>query len=104
MEENGFTVNVVNIDNLAGIKSQYQVPTELQGCHTAIVGGYVFEGHVSVAEINRVLTEKPAILGIAVPGMPPGSPGMGPIGSGGPYDVIAFDETGPLEVYASYPK
>jgi hypothetical protein len=58
------------------VKSRYQVPPELQSCHTAIVDGYIIEGHVPVAEIERLLTERPDITGLAVPGMPIGSPGM----------------------------
>ncbi|MEZ4645182.1 MAG: DUF411 domain-containing protein [Chloroflexota bacterium] len=82
---------------------EYQVPTQLQSCHTAIVDGYVIEGHVPVAEIERLLTERPAIRGLAVPGMPAGSPGMESPGvADQPYDVIAFDEAGNTEVFASY--
>lgn len=84
------------------IKSRYQVPPELQSCHTAIVDGYVLEGHVPVREINRLLNERPDITGLAVPGMPIGSPGM----SGAPpepFNVIAFDALGNQEVFASYP-
>jgi hypothetical protein len=105
LENNGFTVNVVDIENLTDIKSRYQVPPELQTCHTAIVDGYVIEGHVPVAEIERVLSERPDILGIGVAGMPPGSPGMDIEGfETDPYDVVAFDETGVTGIYASYPK
>lgn len=88
---------------MSTVKSQHQVPTELQGCHTAIVDGYVVEGHVPVAEIERLITEKPNITGIAVPGMPVGSPGMEVEGAEAqPFDVIAFDDAGNREVFASY--
>ena len=91
--------------NLGPVKSRYQVPPELQACHTAIVNGYVVEGHVPIAEIKRLVTERPDIIGIAVPGMPIGSPGMEVPGSGvQPYEVIAFDRFGRKEVFASYPK
>jgi hypothetical protein len=104
MEDNSFTILVNHPENLAEIKTRYNVPPELQSCHTAIVDGYVIEGHVPVAEIERLLTERPDVIGIAVAGMPPGSPGM-PAGASGaePYNVIAFDQAGNLEVYASYP-
>jgi hypothetical protein len=87
------------------VKTQYQIPSEFQGCHTAIVDGYVVEGHVPAAEINRMLTEKPDIIGIAVPGMPPGSPGMGVAELiTGIFNVVSFDKMGNVEIYASYPK
>lgn len=103
MRENGFPVTVADGDDLGEVKERYHVPPELQSCHTAIVDGYVVEGHVSVAEIERMLQERPAIAGIAVPGMPIGSPGMEVEGSAPqPYEVIAFDEAGATEVYARY--
>ena len=88
---------------MSAVKTEYQVPVELRGCHTAIVDGYIIEGHVPAAEIYRLLEEKPDILGLAVPGMPMGSPGM-EVGSNrvDPFDVVAFDESGPLKVFASY--
>ncbi len=102
---NGFTVKVEETENLTEIKSRYQVPTEVQSCHTAIVGGYVIEGHVPITEIERMLTERPDISGIGVAGMPPGSPGMDIAGfETDPYNVVSFDETGVIEVYAIYPK
>ena len=103
MEDNGFTVEVKDVSNLADIKTHYHVPAQLQSCHTAIVDGYIIEGHVSVAEIERLLAERPAVAGIAVPGMPPGSPGMEVEGvAAAPYDVFTFDESGTTTIYASY--
>jgi hypothetical protein len=103
MEDNGYTVKVEDVQNLTSVKNQYQVPPELQSCHTAIVDGYVVEGHVPVAEIERLLDERPDILGLAVPGMPIGSPGMEVEGADAqPYEVIAFDQSGNYEVFASY--
>ena len=93
-----------NTDNLAPIKERYQVPQELWSCHTAIVDGYVIEGHVPAAEIERLLRERPDILGIAVAGMPAGAPGMEVGGLTEPFDVVAFDGEGNMEIYASYPK
>ncbi len=104
MEANGFTVETVDVQNLTAVKSKYQVPPELQSCHTAIVDGYLIEGHVPVAEIERLLAERPDIVGLAVPGMPPGSPGMGAAGAvQQPFDVFALDPFGGIEVYAGYP-
>lgn len=91
------------MDSLDSIKAQYQVPDALQSCHTAIVNGYVVEGHVPIAEINRLLAEKPAVLGIAVAGMPVGSPGMEIEGfETEPFDVVSFDDQGVIEIYSSY--
>ncbi len=84
------------------MKSKYQVPARLQSCHTAIVDGYVIEGHVPAREIGRLLSERPQVIGLAVPGMPAGSPGMNYGSATQPYDVIAFDSSGGHEVFASY--
>ena len=87
------------------IKTRYQVPEELHSCHTAIVDDYVIEGHVPAAEIERLLNEQPEVIGIAVVGMPPGSPGMDIVGfENDPYDVVTFSKDGEVEVYANYPK
>jgi hypothetical protein len=103
VQQNGFTVNVEDVQNLTAVKSQYQVPAQLQSCHTAIVDGYIIEGHVPIDDIERLLAERPSIIGLAVPGMPVGSPGMEVEGTAAqPFDVIAFDENGKMEVFASY--
>ncbi len=95
----------MDTNDLESIKTQYHVPTELQSCHTAIVDGYVIEGHVPVEEINRLLSEKPNVIGIAVAGMPAGSPGMEIANfADDAYDVVSFDKDGNFEIYASYPK
>lgn len=105
MEGNGYRVQIENAQNLSEIKDRYDVPPELQSCHTAIVDGYVIEGHVPVEEIERLLAERPDILGLAVAGMPVGSPGMEVEGAQAqPFDVVAFDSSGGMEVFASYPK
>jgi hypothetical protein len=104
MEKNGFTVVTRKVDDMTAIKARYRIPTELQSCHTAIVNGYVIEGHVPVADIRRMLKERPEIVGLAVAGMPAGAPGMeDPGGRTEPYSVVSFDEEGRTEVYASYP-
>jgi hypothetical protein len=76
LRENGFEVTVEATHDLPLIKRQHGVPGPLEGCHTTLVEGYVVEGHVPVATILRLLSEKPAIKGISLPGMPAGSPGM----------------------------
>ncbi len=92
-----------DVQDLTAVKSQYNVPATLQSCHTAIVDGYVIEGHVPVEEIERLLAERPNITGLAVPGMPLGSPGMEMEGvEAQPYDVITFDNQGNTETFASY--
>jgi hypothetical protein len=103
MQDNGFTVQVEDVKDLNAVKDEYQVPMQLQSCHTAIVDGYIIEGHVPAADVDRLLAEKPDFAGLAVPGMPVGSPGMEVNGADDqPYDVIAFSKDGSTAVYASY--
>lgn len=103
MVEHGYTVATEPIDDTLAVKQQHRVPPQLYSCHTAIVDGYVVEGHVPVAEIERLLRERPAVVGIAVAGMPIGSPGMEVEGQPAqPFDVIAFDAQGQTRVYGSY--
>lgn len=105
MEQKGYTAKVVEVQDMAAVRTRYHVPAKLQSCHTAIVDGYVIEGHVPVAEIERLLRERPDIAGLAVPDMPAGSPGMGPKGGPvQPFKVFSFDRNGRVEVFASYPK
>jgi hypothetical protein len=100
-EEHGFSVAAVDIveyDALLGKKREYGVDMDLGSCHTALVGGYVVEGHVPAPVIQRLLDERPDIHGLAVPGMPIGSPGMeGP--NPRPYHVIAIARDGSRSVY-----
>jgi hypothetical protein len=101
MRENGFEVEPVDLPvyaELSAQKAEQGVPPELESCHTAVVEGYVIEGHVPAEVVSRLLRERPDIKGLAVPGMPVGSPGMeGP--NPQPYDVIAFDEDGSRTVF-----
>ena len=104
LEDNGFEVEEINTADLHSIKTQYQVPSSFQACHTAIVDGYVIEGHVPAAEIRRLLQERPDVLGIAVAGMPAGSPGMEVADfDAAPFEVVTFDKDGNIDVYAIYP-
>jgi hypothetical protein len=100
LEANGFAVKVHDMDSLEEIKRSMGVPGELQSCHTGIVNKYVVEGHVPADLIQKMLKEKPAIVGLAVPGMPSGSPGMEQGGPKDRYDVIAFERGGKTHVYA----
>jgi hypothetical protein len=86
---------------MAPVKRKYGVSAALEGCHTAIVDGYVIEGHVPADVISKLLRERPEVAGLAVPGMPIGSPGMEMPGRHPEsYQVLAFDEQGKTTVYA----
>jgi hypothetical protein len=99
----GFTVEVHDLDNLSDIKADAGVPAGARSCHTAIVGGYAIEGHVPAATIQRLLKEKPEVAGLAVAGMPVGSPGMEVPGQAADkYDVLAFKADGSTSVYESH--
>ena len=97
----GFKVETQHRDDLTSIRQQQKVPATATSCHTALVGPYVVEGHVPAADVKKLLAEKPAIKGIAVRGMPIGSPGMeGP--NPQPYDTLAFTEAGKTTVFAKH--
>jgi hypothetical protein len=103
MRENGFTVRTTELDDLSQIKASRGVPDSVQSCHTGVVNGYVVEGHVPAADVHRMLKEKPAIAGIAVGGMPAGSPGMEYPGTKAQaYDVMSFDKKGATRVFAKH--
>lgn len=104
LEAAGFDVEAEDLPDLASLKTEKGVPGELTSCHTALVEGYVLEGHVPASDIERLLSERPAIQGLAVPEMPLGSPGMEhPDPSRHqPYDVLSFGPDG-VRVYASHP-
>jgi hypothetical protein len=95
----GFTVVAHDTDDVNAVRSSMGVPFRLGSCHTARVGNYVIEGHVPADLITKLLTEHPAIAGLAVPGMVTGSPGMEGPGAQ-PYDVMAWDRAGKTSVYA----
>ena len=102
MEANGFAVKSVDVADIRPYKSQYGVTPSLASCHTAVIDGYVVEGHVPAVDIKRMLKERPSIQGLAVPGMPSGSPGMEQ-GYMDPYEVLTFDKVGNLSVYSKHP-
>lgn len=103
MKQNGFTVQVTDLNDLSAIKSKHGVPSKVQSCHTGVINGYVVEGHVPASDVKRMLKELPAISGIAVPGMPQGSPGMEAPGAvQPPYDVVTFDRRGETRLYAKH--
>ena len=92
MAKAGFKMSVKNVEELDTVKKMAAIPDELQSCHTAKVGNYIVEGHVPVSTIRRMLSQKPDIRGIAVPGMPFGSPGMGH-NPEARYDVMTLPKT-----------
>ena len=103
LQSSGFTVRTTDVEDLSGIKAKHGVPSRLQSCHTGVVDGYVVEGHVPAADIQRMLKERPKVAGLAVPGMPIGSPGMEVKGvTPQPFDVMAFQKDGKSSVYAAH--
>ena len=98
-------MQTVHIDDPHVIRANYQVPEKLQSCHTAIVDGYVLEGHVPAPEIRRLLSDRPEGVGLVVPRMPIGAPGMEIEGmQAQPYKVLLFKKDGSYETYQEYPK
>jgi hypothetical protein len=103
LQKHGFTVQTTDMDDVTAIKRKHGVPAGAESCHTALVDGYVVEGHVPAADVQRLLQQRPLVVGLAVPGMPLGSPGMEvPSGKVDPYDVLAFDKRGSTRVFASH--
>ena len=98
----GYPVKAENVPDVTPIKRRYSVPKRLEACHTAFVEGYVIEGHVPADLIDRLLRERPRAAGLAVPGMPAGSPGMESSGQASePYQVLIFDRSGKTAVFAT---
>lgn len=96
-------VQNVSDQKLQAVLVEGGVSNDLASCHTAKVGGYTIEGHVPASDIQRLLKEKPAVAGIAVPGMPIGSPGMEQRGRKDPFNTIAFTKDGKKTVFAKHP-
>lgn len=105
VRDGGFLVSFEEMepDALAALKASLGIPTDLASCHTAQVEGYVIEGHVPAADIRRLLEDRPDALGLSVPGMPFGSPGMGPEDQREAFDVLMMARDGSTTVFASYP-
>ena len=98
---NGFDVEAIDTNELGAIKAEHGVSQELASCHTALIEGYVIEGHVPASAIEQLLEERPDVVGLTVPGMPVGPPGMegaNPV----PWDVLTFDAEGNTAVYGSH--
>ena len=104
MREAGYTVNVSDVEDTAPMARAGGVPDAARSCHTARVAGYTIEGHVPAADIERLLEEKPDAVGLAVPGMVAGSPGMETPGDATPgYQVMLIGKDGNLSVWATHP-
>ncbi|HEX6164958.1 MAG TPA: DUF411 domain-containing protein [Vicinamibacterales bacterium] len=104
LQTHGFQVETKDIpqEQLTALSQQAGVSQELSSCHTGKIGNYAIEGHVPADDIKKLLKEKPAVAGIAVPGMPMGSPGMEQGGRKQPFDTIAFTKDGKKTVFASH--
>ncbi|WP_086923557.1 DUF411 domain-containing protein [Variovorax sp. JS1663] len=100
----GFAVQVTDTADTSSVRKRFGMPERLASCHTATLEGYVVEGHVPASDIKRLLAMKPQAIGIAVPGMPVGSPGMEYGDRRDPYQVLLVDRNGRERVFASYPR
>jgi len=100
LERRGITVEDKIVSDIEKVKSQYEIPEDMLSCHTTVIGGYVVEGHIPLEAVEKLLAEKPDIRGIAMPGMPSGSPGM-PGGKRGPFEISALRQDGGTELFMS---
>jgi hypothetical protein len=102
LKANGFQATVTDVPSTAEYRQKYGVPEKLQSCHTAVVAGYTIEGHVPAADIQKLLKQRPKAKGLAVPGMPLGSPGMESTRREA-YSVLLFQADGGASVFTRYP-
>jgi hypothetical protein len=103
LEAGGFSPTVRDEEQMDELKDELGVPRSVRSCHTAMVAGYLIEGHVPAGDIRRLLKERPEAAGLAVPGMPPRTPGMAQPGeSEGGYEVLAFQYDGSTKLFASH--
>lgn len=98
----GFSVSVTEVDDTSVARRRYGLPDRLGSCHTAVVGGYVVEGHVPASDVKKLLAMKPVAIGLAVPGMPIGSPGMEVGSRKDPYQVLLVAKDGRERVFSTY--
>lgn len=101
LQDNGFEVEAINRSDMSDVKSEAGVPRQLASCHTAVIGGYVIEGHVPAPDIKRLLEERPDVAGLTVPGMPMGSPGMEGHRQD-KYEVLTFTRSGDTTTFSRY--
>lgn len=102
VEKHGFTVTVVNVDDVMAVKAKAGIPDKLVSCHTSMVGGYVIEGHVPAEDIKKLLAQKPKAKGIAVAGMPMGAPGMEHGDHRQPFETILLKSDGSTAIFARH--
>ncbi|MDP2903754.1 MAG: DUF411 domain-containing protein [Methylovulum sp.] len=102
LQQNNFAIKDIVTNDMQAIKTKYGVTPELASCHTAIINGYVIEGHVPAGDIRNLLKTKPKVTGIAVPGMPAGTPGMEMGAKKEAYDVVSFDSQHRTQVFNRY--
>ena len=102
LQDTGYNVTIEHTRDVLAVKQRLGVPENLAACHTAVIDGYVVEGHITHRDIKRLLLFRPDITGIAVPGMPLGTPGMERGDSKQSYDVISFDDQGNTQVFAAH--
>lgn len=102
MKEKGFNVTTIMSNNMNNIKAKVGITPKTSSCHTAIVDGYIVEGHVNYSAVKKMLTQKPDILGITVPGMPIGSPGMEQGNIKQAYNVLSITKDGSLDIYEKH--
>jgi len=102
LKDHGYIVTSIDTRNVYAEKERLGVPEKLAACHTAVIDGYVVEGHVTTRDIERLLLFRPDVKGIAVPGMPVGTPGMERGDSREPYKVMSFYDRGKVEVFVSH--
>lgn len=102
MKQQGFRINDVLSDDMDAVKAKLGVPAKLASCHTAVVGGYLVEGHVPAGDVKKLLADKPAVAGIGVPGMVAGTPGMEMGDKKEPFTVLSFDKAGNSARFSEY--
>ena len=102
LKQNKFQVKDHIIDDVQAIKNKYGVSADIASCHTAVIDGYVIEGHVPATDINKLLRLKPKVVGISVPGMPVGTPGMEVGGKKDSYNVVSFEKNKSVQVFSKY--
>jgi hypothetical protein len=102
LKAQGFKTTDIKTEYMEAIKQKYNVPQDMASCHTGVINGYVIEGHVPGEDIKRLVSQKPNVVGIAVPGMPIGTPGMEVSNKKEPFNVVSFDKKGKLKVLSQY--
>jgi hypothetical protein len=102
LKDNNYNVTIENTRDVLAVKKRLGVPEKLAACHTAVIDGYIVEGHITHRDIKRLLLFRPDVKGIAVPGMPVGTPGMERGSAIQPHKVISFDEQGNMEVFSAH--